>query len=344
VLKVPIARLAYRIALHTENVYDDLFVDRLQPFRFVWIIPLVILNYLFVYLALDHYFFNDILLVLMIWLGVDFVNSILNGVNDVYKHNPRYTGASVGGYIGLLKVVAVVAGMVFTISFFFEVEPIALLSGIGAWLAVLLLIFRDTILSFLASIQISTQQLIKEGDSVDIPAFDASGTVSNIDLQTVTIQNYDNTITTIPTEKIVETGFKNYRTMIESGARRIKRSILIDITSIQFLDENIADQIRQADVLNEFTAGMDIETNAQETNLELFIRYTRAYLQQKKQVRQRRYPFIVRVLAPTSEGLPLEIYLFVKVDNWEKLEEFQAEIFIHLIAVLPLFGLRIYQV
>jgi miniconductance mechanosensitive channel len=215
------ARISYRIALQTETIYDDLFVDRLQPFRFSWLLPLLLIFFYTDLLFPDYLFLKKTTLVLTIVISTDFLITIFSGVNDAYKNNPRYTGVSVAGYVGLLQVLAVVAAIVLIISYLTEIDLVTLLSGVGAWLAVLLLIFRDTILSFLASIQISTQKLIKEGDMVDVPAFGASGTITEINLQTITIQNWDNTITTIPTSKIVETGVKNYRQMIESGSRRL---------------------------------------------------------------------------------------------------------------------------
>ncbi|UCF29481.1 MAG: mechanosensitive ion channel, partial [Chloroflexota bacterium] len=215
-----LARGLFFIAIRTETVYDDLIVDRLQPFRVAWLVPLLLIYNFSVYFSPEYSFVETISLILIIWFSADFIISILSGINDVYKHNPRYQGVSVAGYIGILKVSIVVGAIVLTVSYLFEVEPIALLGGLGAWLAVLLLIFRDTILSFLASIQISTQQLVKEGDEVSIPAFGASGFVTDIDLQTITIQNYSNTISTIPTSKITEVGFENMREILESGNRR----------------------------------------------------------------------------------------------------------------------------
>ena len=283
-------------------------------------------------------------MILSFWLLADLIIAILGGVNDVYKNNPRYTGVSVAGYIGLLQVLTAVAAVVLTISYLSDIDLVTLLSGIGAWLAVLLLIFRDTILSFLASIQISTQKLIKEGDTVDIPAFGASGTITDIDLQSITVQNFDNTITSVPTSKIVETGFKNYRLMIESGSRRLKRAILLNVNSLKFVDEDLLNQLREVEFIQQQIGDL-LQSNPERiTNLQLFISYAQKYLQSRKEVRQRRYPLVVRPLESTSEGLPLEIYIFVKAPNWEKFEEIQADIILHLMAVLPKFGLKVYSV
>jgi miniconductance mechanosensitive channel len=208
---------------------------------------------------------------------------------------------------------------------------------------VLLLIFRDTILSFIASIQISTQNLIKEGDMVDIPAFGASGIITEIDLQTVTVQNWDNTNTSIPTSKIVDSGLKNYRLMIESGARRVKRSILVEVDTIKFVDQDLVKKLESTDFIQQRIGEELQDDSKQTTNLQLFIRYTRAYLRSIKEVRQRRYPLFVRILETTSEGLPVEIIVFVKVADLDKFNEIQAEIILHMIAVLPYFDLKSYQ-
>lgn len=343
VTRFVLARLSYWIALRTETVYDDLFVDRLQPFRFAWLLPLLLIFFFADSLFPDYLFAKMLSGVLSIWFLAYFLIIIMSGINDVYKYNPRYTGTSVAGYIGLLQILTVVAGIVLTISYLTDIELVTLLSGVGGWLAVLLLIFRDTILHFLASIQISTQGLIKEGDMVDIPAFGASGTVSKIDLQTITVQNFDTTITTIPTSRIVEVGFKNYRIMLESGLRRMKRSIQIDIDSINFADVALTKRLKNTDFINahipEFLEAPDGKT----TNLQLFLAYTEKYLRARKEVRQKRYPFLVRTLESTSEGLPIEIYIYVKTPTWENFEAIQSELFIHLLAILKYFDLTTFQ-
>ena len=280
----------------------------------------------------------------MIWFSADFIISILSGINDVYKHNPRYQGVSVAGYIGILKVSIVVGAIVLTISYLFEVEPVALLGGLGAWLAVLLLIFRDTILSFLASIQISTQQLIKEGDEVSVPAFGASGFVTDIDLQTITIQNYRNTISTIPTSKITEVGFENLRPMLESGNRRIKHAILLDADTVKFADKDLIDKLSGIDFISEYIEVSQKGGSVPATNLELFIQYATGYLKNKKEVRLRRFPFMIRIMEnPTGGGTPLEFYMYVKAKGIVIFEELKTEIFMHLLAAMPYFDLKVFQ-
>jgi len=339
-----LARGLFFIALRTETVYDDLFVDRLQPFRFAWLVPLLLIYNFSVYFSPEYSFVETISLILIIWFSADFILAILSGMNDVYKHNPRYQGVSVAGYIGILKVSIVVVAIVLTISNLFEVEPIALLGGLGAWLAVLLLIFRDTILSFLASIQISTQQLVKEGDEVSVPAFGASGFVTDIDLQTITIQNYSNTISTIPTSKITEVGFENLRYILESGNRRIKHAILLDADTIKFVDKDFIEKLSGIDFISEYIEVSERDESVPATNLEIFIQYATGYLKNKKEIRLRRFPFMIRILeTPTGGGTPLEFYMYVKAKGIVIFEEFKTEIFMHLLAVMPNFDLKVFQ-
>jgi len=339
-----LARGAFFIALRTETVYDDLIVDHLQPFRVAWLLPLLLIYFFSVNSSPEYSFVETISLILIIWFSADFLIAILSGMNDVYKHNPRYQGVSVAGYIGILKVSVVVGAIILTISYLFEVEPIALLGGLGAWLAVLLLIFRDTILSFLASIQISTQQLIKEGDEVTIPAFGASGFVTDIDLQTITIQNYSNTISTIPTSKITEVGFENLRFMLESGNRRIKHAILLDADTIKFVDKDIMERLSGIDFIFEYIKVSERDKSVPATNLELFIQYATGYLKNKKEIRLRRFPFMIRILeTPTGGGTPIEFYMYVKAKGIVIFEEFKTEIFMHLLAVMPYFDLEVFQ-
>jgi miniconductance mechanosensitive channel len=338
-----LARLLYWVALRTKTIYDDLFVDRLQPFRFSWLLPLLLIFFSADSLFPDYIFVKKLALVLSIWFLVKLLIAIMSGINDVYKNNPRYTGVSVAGYTGLIQVLIVVAGIVLAISYLTDIELVTLLSGAGAWLAVLLLIFRDTILSFLASIQISTQDLIREGDMVDIPSFEASGIVSEIDLSSITVQNFDNTITTIPTSKIEEVGFKNYRIVLESGLRRMKRSIRLDTNSIKFADAGTIRKLKNTVFINTHIPEILSSPDVQTTNLQIFLAYTEKYLTARKEIRKKRYPFLVRALEPTSKGLPIEVYIYVKTSSWEHFEAIQSDIIIHLLAALKYFDLKTFQ-
>ncbi len=355
-----IARSVYYVTIRSKNVYDDLIVDRLQPFRVAWLLPLWLIYKYSESLFGANSSIELLALLLIIWVLVDFLIALLSGINDAYRHNPRYTGASVSGFIGVIKVFLVVAALVWNIILLFEVQPEELVAGIGAWLAVLLLIFRDTILSFIASVQISSQNLLKDGDMVDVPAYGASGIVSEIDLQTIKIANFDNTITNIPTYKIVDVGFKNYRQMLETKARRMQRSISLDLFSIKFCDIELLEKLARYDMITDYAnqniqaikeyklekkAAFDFPLDGpQITNLQLYSHYVEAYLKNRKDTRLKGYMFLLRTLEPGPKGLPFEIYVFIKATSWPEFEAIQTEIMNHLIAALPYFELRPYQI
>lgn len=351
-----LARGAYNIALRSRTIYDDLMVDQLQPFRFAWLAPLSLLYYYSDFLYGKNVVIFNIVYLLIIWFTVDFILSLLSGINEIYKNNPRYTGVSVAGYIGVVKVLVVIAAVVLNIVLLFDVEPGDLVAGVGAWLAVLLLIFRDTILSFVASVQISSQVLIKEGDMIQVPAFNAFGVVKEVNLRTILIQNFDNTITNIPTDKIIDTGFKNYRKMLETKARELQRSISLDLNSIKYCDRSLLKRLENIDLIKDYVdeksnlikskgnSNVDFPaSDSHVTNLQLYTRYVESYLRNRKDVRLKGYSFLIRTLDPGPQGLPVEIYAFIKAGSWEEFEAIQTEIMNHLIAALPYFDLKPFQ-
>jgi miniconductance mechanosensitive channel len=355
-----LARGIYFATIRSENIYDDLIVDRIQPFRVAWLLPLWIVYKYSTSLFGDNSSIQLLALLLIIWVLADFLIALLSGINDAYKHNPRYTGVSVSGFIGVAKVLIVVGAIIWSIILLFDVQPEELVAGIGAWLAVLLLIFRDTILSFIASVQISSQKLLKDGDMVDVPAYGASGFVSEMNLQTIKIANFDNTTSNIPTYKIVDVGFKNYRQMLETKARRMQRSISLDLFSIKFCDIELLEKLARYDMIRDYVnqniqaikeyelekkAAFDFPLDGpQITNLQLYSHYAEAYLKNRKDIRLKGYIFMSRTLEPGPKGLPFEIYIFIKAASWPEFEAIQTEIMNHLIAALPYFELRPFQI
>ncbi|HSG18273.1 MAG TPA: mechanosensitive ion channel domain-containing protein [Anaerolineae bacterium] len=357
--KLIFARSSFWIAFRTETVYDDLMVDALMPFRVAWIVPLLLFYYFADFAYADLPLVQDIVLFLIIWVLVDFSISLLTGINEIYEHRPRYTGTPVAGYIGLLKVIAVIAGAVITISVFSDVPPAVLLGGVGAWLAVLLLIFRDTILAFLASVQISTQQLVKDGDWIEVPGYNANGIVNDISLNSITVRNFDNTLTVIPTYKIVDVAFRNYRGMQESGGRRMIRTVHFDVHSIKFCEMALLEKMSKydlvADIVNEqkqkfreykleAVSPVDFPLDGpQITNLDLFISYVRAYLKSRKDLHQRRLKAVIQTSEPGRDGIAVEIYAFTKATDWVKHAATRDEVTIHILAAAPHFDLRVFQ-
>ena len=357
--KYVLARGLFKVAISTETIYDDLIVDRLRPFRAAWLVPLGLLfAYSYFAIAPDAAI-TDVLLFLIIAVVADFLVSLLGGLNQVYKHRPTYTGVSVAAYFNLLQVLVVVGAIFLAIVLFADVAPAVLLGGLGAWLAVLLLIFRDTILNFLASIQLSSQALVKDGDWIDVPSFGADGIVTDVSLNTIKVQNWDKTISAVPTYKLIEVPFKNYRAMEESGGRRIVLTFTFDIKSIEFcsmavlekmskydlIDDVVRDQIDRLKESELDSAGpVDFPLDGpQITNIDLFMEYAKAYLRSRKDMRQRRFLFLLRVVEPTREGLPLQIIVFTKNIPLVEFSATQSAILMHLVAAAPHFGLRIFQ-
>ena len=354
-----LARGSFWIAFRTESIYDDLMVDALMPFRVAWLVPLLLFYYFAAFAYTEIPLILDIVLFLIIWVLVDFSISLLSGINEIYEHRPRYTGRPVAGYVGLLKVLAVIVGVVISISTFSDVPPAVLLGGVGAWLAVLLLIFRDTILAFLASVQISTQQSVKDGDWIQVPSYSADGIVSDISLNSITVKNWDNTFTVIPTYKIVDVAFKNFRGMEESGGRMLSRSVQFDVHSIKFCDlsllerlgkyDLVADDVReqkerlvegQLEAAELFDFPLD---GPQITNLDLFMKYLNAYLKTRKDLHQRRLGAFILTSDPGPEGIAVQIVAYTKATGIVGHAAVRDSIMIHLLAAAPYFDLRVYQ-
>ena len=347
------------IAKRTETHIDDIVVRHLHPFRVAWLAPLIV-AYILAYVLPDYQVFIEktaLFLILCVFLFT--VNALLSALNEVYESNPSYSGVSIQGYLDIIKLIFVLVGIILSISLITGESPLVLMTGLGAITAVLLLIFRDTILAVVASIQISAHDLVKEGDWIEVPSYGADGDVINMTLHTIKVQNWDKTITVIPTHKMVEVAFKNWRGMQESGGRRIKRSILINMDSIKVCDQDMLADFSKVDLIHDYLQERSIAVQQflqehtgqidspldgpQITNVEVYRAYIEAYLHQRPDIHQEGMTFLVRSLAPGRDGLPVEIYAFTKTINWAAYEDIQGEIFDHLLAAAPIFGLRVFQ-
>ena len=297
----------------------------------------------------------DAAFALLVGLTILEVLSVFNKISekiDVLKDRP------IKGYIQILKII-ISAFVVIIIFAIVTGQSVAYyISGLGALTAVLLLVFQDTILSFVASVQIGQNDIIKIGDWIEVPEFGADGDVVDIAIHTVKVQNWDKTITTIPTSKIVNTSVKNWRAMSEYGGRRIKRSLLIDISSIKFLTVKEISELEKLaplkdyisfknNELSKFNASIENPDNNIETrkltNIGTYRAYVESYLKQNSNLNTENMTFLVRQLPSSPEGVPLEIYTFTNTPEWEAYEKIQSDIFDHLFAILPKFGLRVFQ-
>lgn len=286
--------------------------------------------------------------------------AFLDSVNDIY--NESYAEARsrpIKGYLQVLSLAAWLAAAVVIVSILAGRSPVVFLSGLGALAAVLMLVFRDTILSLVASVQIASNNMIRIGDWLSVPQAASDGEVIDIALHTVKVQNWDKTISTIPTSKFITESFKNWRGMSESGGRRIKRSIRIDMNSVRFLRDEEIDELSRRELLHDYmrdsVAGIARHNAAKAagnpdvipeirrlTNLGTFRVYVRKYLEAHPMT-HKGMTLLTRQLAPGPEGVPIEVYCFSNDTAWARYEGFQADIFDHLIAILPEFGLKPYQ-
>ncbi|MCH7340076.1 mechanosensitive ion channel family protein [Acinetobacter higginsii] len=284
------------------------------------------------------------------------VSEALNIFNLIYQRNPKSRNKPIKGYLQLVKLILFVVCGLMILGTFLKKDVFTLLAGFGAMAAVLMLVFQNTILSLVASVQIASYDMVRIGDWIEMPSLNADGDVIDMSLHTVTVQNFDKTFTTIPTNKLVTDTFRNWRGMSESGCRRIKRSLFLDQSSVHFMSD--AEQQKLKDFLlldqyldakkseiEEFNNHLSNQSQYNQrrlTNLGTFRAYVEFYLRQHQGIAQNQ-TILVRQMQPTSEGLPLEIYAFTNTIAWASYEAIQSDIFDHLIAIIPEFGLRIYQ-
>lgn len=286
------------------------------------------------------------------------ISACLNIINILYEQRPTARLKPIKGYIQIAKIALFAIAAVLMVATLIDRSPLILFSGLGAMAAVLLLIFQDTLLSLVAGIQISSTDMVRVGDWIEIPNLGADGDVIEIALHTVKVQNFDKTITSVPIRKLVTDPFKNWRGMQESGGRRIKRSLFIDQSSIHFLTEEEQKYLSRFNLLeNYFTKKIteidqwnaqlnknhDVVANTRRlTNIGTFRAYVFAYLQQHLNINPN-MTFMARQLPPTENGLPLEIYCFTNTTVWIDYEQIQGDIFDHLYSILPFFGLKVFQ-
>lgn len=286
------------------------------------------------------------------------ISALLDIVNSLYNRRPDAHLRPIKGYLQVLKIAVFAIAAILMVASLIDRSPLILLSGLGAMAAVLMLIFQDTLLSLVASVQITSNDIIRVGDWVEMPQLNADGDVIDIALHTVKVQNWDKTITTIPTKRFITDSFKNWRGMQESGGRRIKRSLYLDQNSVHFLSADEQAGLRRFRLLDSYLKAKESEllswnaqldesarlpvNSRQLTNIGTFRAYVEQYLRHHPEIRQD-MTLLVRQMAPTADGLPLELYCFTSTTAWARYEAIQSDIFDHLLAILPEFGLRVFQ-
>lgn len=286
------------------------------------------------------------------------LGAALNLLNAVYQRRPAARLRPIKGYVEVLKIVIYVVAAILMVASLIDRSPLILLSGLGAMAAVLMLIFQDTLLSLVASVQLGSNDMVRVGDWIEMPQLNADGDVIDIALHTVKVQNFDKTITTIPTKRLITDSFRNWRGMRESGGRRIKRSLYIDQHSVRFLSDDERRRLDRFALLDGYLAAKEAELEAwnatlpraerdvvnrrRVTNIGTFRAYVERYLRRHPGVHQG-MTLMVRQMAPTADGLPLEVYCFANTTVWTEYEGIQSDIFDHLFAIVPEFGLRVFQ-
>ena len=285
-------------------------------------------------------------------------SALLKAVGEIYESYPIARRVPIRTFLQVLQVALFLLGGITVLSVILGKSPVVFFSGIGASMAILMFVFKDAILGFVAGVQLSANNMVKRGDWIEMPSQGADGDVLDVGWTTVKVQNWDKTITTIPTSSLVSESFKNWRGMSESGGRRIKRSVSIDMTSVRFCDQELLERFqcihllddyleRQLEEVHEHNQTTEADTSMlingrHLTNVGTFRAYLVAYLRQSAEIHQD-MTFLVRQLQPTDKGLPIEIYVFSNDQAWANYEAIQADIFDHVLAVLPLFDLRIFQ-
>lgn len=266
----------------------------------------------------------------------------LDSVQEIYNTYPYAGDRPIKGYIQIVKILVYFIGGIFILAALMEQNPWSIFAGLGAMAAVLVFVFRDPILGFVASIQLAANKMVKPGDWIMVPKFNIDGTVEDISLTTVKIRNWDKTITTIPTYSLVSESVINWIGMMESGGRRIQRSVSIDMTSISFCDEVFLENLKNSPYLSNFSRKLNVTKSDAKTNLSLFKQYLESYCSTHPGINSN-MTRIVRFLQSSEKGLPIEIIVFSKFQQAEVFESLQAELLNHIIAILPEFELRIFQ-
>ena len=352
-----------RVVKHTKATWDDVVFDHKVMMRLSHLVVPVIV-YLFIPVVFADmnsstvHFVQRICFVFIVVAFLSFVHVFLNAVYSVYSERERFRNRPLKGMLQTLQVILWFVGGIVILSELIDKDPISLLAGLGASAAVLMLIFKDSIMGLVSGVQLTANEMLKVGDWIKMPKYDADGVVTEVTLNTVKVRNWDNTVTTIPPYALISDSFQNWNAMRESGGRRIKRSVNIDMNSVRFCTPEMLERFRKIDLLKGYIDRKEQELrdyNAEngiddavpvngrrQTNIGVFRAYLVAYLRSLPYTNLELH-CMVRHLQPTDKGIPVELYFFSKVKDWVPYEAIQADVFDHVLAVIPEFGLRVFQ-
>ena len=357
-----IIKTVHIIVARSKTKWDDILAEKRVFIRLAYLAPAIVINFLSSHALSDFEFLNRIIQIItaiyMVIILLQVVTAILNALNEIYQSYEVSRGKPIKGYIQVAKIIAYTIAFVVIITVLLGDRNLGWLAGFGAFSAVLMLIFKDPILGFVGGIQLSANNMVRIGDWIEMPKYGANGTVTDISLTTVKVQNWNKTITTIPTYTLITDYFKNWRGMEESGGRRIKRSINIDINSIKFCTPEMLERFQKFEYVSEYVEETEklltiyndkknvdngiLVNGRRQTNIGIFRAYLKGYLRNNPKVHND-MTFLVRQLQPTGDGLPIEVYVFSKDQEWDIYEDNQADIFDHILAVVQEFDLKVFQ-
>ena len=350
-----------RLVKKTKATWDDVVFDRKVMIYLSHLVAPIIL-YILLPLAISNAglltFILRICMIYIIAVFLKFISALLSALYHVYSEREQFRDRPLKGLLQTVQVILFFIGGIIIVSILIDKSPMVLLTGLGASAAVLMLVFKDSIMGFVSGIQLSAINMLKVGDWIEMPKYGADGTVIEVTLNTVKVRNWDNTITTIPPYALVSDSFQNWRGMQESGGRRIKRSIRIDMNSVKFCTPEMLAKYRKIRLLKDYIEetekvveeynkehGIDnsvLVNGRRQTNLGVFRAYLTNYLRSLPAVNQD-LTCMVRQLQPTEQGIPLELYFFSSIKAWIPYEGVQADVFDHVLAIIPEFDLHVFQ-
>lgn len=350
-----------RLVKKTKATWDDVVFDRKVMVHISRLVAPIIL-YILLPLAITNpgllSFVQRICMIYIIAIFLRFISSLLTAIFNVYSEREQFRDRPLKGLLQTIQVILFFVGGIVIVSILIDKSPMVLLTGLGASAAVLMLVFKDSIMGFVSGIQLSANNMLRVGDWIEMPKYGADGSVIEVTLNTVKVRNWDNTITTIPPYALVSDSFQNWRGMQESGGRRVKRSINIDMNSVKFCTPEMLAKYRKIRILKDYVEdtekvienyneehGIDnsvLVNGRRQTNLGVFRAYLTNYLKNLPAVNQN-LTCMVRQLQPTDKGIPLELYFFSAIKDWVPYEGVQADVFDHVLAVIPEFDLHVFQ-
>ena len=357
----PINRSIEKFAHYTIQQWDDILVEKHIVKRILYFIPLILLYVLSSPILTGTSLLplsQTLISVLFLIAGMMFVDAMLNALLAIYGKSAIAKEISITPFVQVLKLGLYFVTGILLLSLLLQKTPLYFLSGLGALTAVLMFVFKDVLMGFVAGIQLIANKMVAPKDWIEMPKYGADGDVLEITLTTVKVQNFDNTITTIPTYALINESFKNWRNMNLSGGRRIKRYVNIDLGSIKFCSSEMLERFKRIQLISQYIQNRQEEilvynkkhqvdestlvNGRRLTNIGVFRSYVEAYLRQHPMI-HKDMTFLIRQLSPSENGLPIEIYVFCKDTNWTAYEAIQADIFDHILAVVPEFDLRVFQ-